>query len=330
MNNKKVLITGAAGFIGFHLAQALASRGNGVICIDNFNSYYSPLLKRQRADHLLKQGIEVLEQDICDTAALENLIQTHQPTHIVHLAAQAGVRYSLVNPQAYIKANVEGFVNILELCRQHSEIQLVYASSSSIYGRNEKIPFSLNDRTDNPASLYGATKKMNELLADTYHHLYGISNTGLRFFTVYGPWGRPDMAYFSFTKAILAGEPIELYQNGTLRRDFTYIDDIVSGIMAAIDLEAKNALFNLGNCSPIEVNHLVATLEQLLGKKANKHFLPMQLGDVTETFADITASQEQLNYHPKTSIEEGLKKFVAWYLQNTGSQDSTIAANSCK
>lgn len=272
---KNILITGAAGFIGFHLAQALHMRGDRVVGFDNFNDYYSPLLKRRRAAELKKEGVAVIEGDICDHIALQALVQEQKIDHFVHLAAQAGVRYSLENPQAYVKANLEGFVNVLEVCR-HKGLPLTYASSSSVYGANSKIPFSVEDPTDSQVSLYGATKKSNELMAHTYHHLFGFPITGLRFFTVYGPWGRPDMAYFSFADAIMKGKPIELFnppsQIGPMRRDFTYVDDIVAGTVAAIDLKADNAVFNLGNHRPVEVSQLVGAARALLGKEGTHHF----------------------------------------------------------
>lgn len=311
---KRIFITGSAGFIGFHLAVKLSSLGYHLIGFDNFNDYYSPLIKRERAKILQSLGIEVIEGDICDFLLLQQMIEKHQTTHIVHLAAQAGVRYSIKNPQAYVKSNLEGFVNILEICRLHPHIPLTYASSSSVYGLNQKTPFSTEDAVDQQASLYGVTKRTNELLANTYHHLYGIPMTGLRFFTVYGPWGRPDMAYYSFSKAILEGKPIEVYSEGTLKRDFTYIDDIVEGIVSAIEKQGKNEIYNLGNHQPVEVNTFIAILEQLLNKKAHKLFLPMQKGDVVSTFADISKSQKELQFYPSTSIEKGLEKFVNWYM----------------
>jgi UDP-glucuronate 4-epimerase len=309
-----IFITGAAGFIGFHLASKLAQRGDNVIGFDNFNDYYTPELKRQRTDLLQKQGIRVIEVDICDIQALQTAIRQHKTTHLVHLAAQAGVRYSLTNPQAYIAANVEGFVNILEVCRQENGMKLIYASSSSVYGRNDKVPFAESDRTDNQASLYGVTKKTNELLASTYHHLYKIPVTGLRFFTVYGPWGRPDMAYFSFAKAIREGQTIDIYNHGKMRRDFTYIDDIVQGTIASIDLGAECEVFNLGNHQPVELMELVKNLELALGKKAQMQFLPMQPGDVTETYADIQHSSAKLGFSPRTPLNKGIEQFISWYL----------------
>lgn len=310
---KRILVTGAAGFIGFHTVQELARRGNFVIGFDNFNSYYSPKLKRCRQQILLQKGIQVIEGDVCDEFSLKKLVDDQKITHFLHLAAQAGVRYSLNQPQAYVKANIEGFVNVLELCKQYPGMPLIYASSSSVYGLNSKIPFSETDRVDGQASLYGVTKRTNELLANTYHHLHGIPVTGLRFFTVYGPWGRPDMAYYSFTKAILEGRPIDVFNQGNLERDFTYIDDIVEGVVAAIDLSAKNQLFNLGNNHPYTVNDFIRILEKLLGKPANKRFLPMQAGDVVTTYADIEHSKQQLKFSPKTMLEQGLERFVDWY-----------------
>lgn len=312
---KNVLITGSAGFVGYHVAKALAERGDHVVGLDNFNDYYSPSLKRHRADELKKLHIPIIEGDICHPDDLHRAMRQHKPTHIIHLAAQAGVRYSLVNPQAYLKANLEGFLNILEICRKNPHIPLIYASSSSVYGRNENSPFSIQDRTDKQASLYGVTKKTNELMAETYHHLYGVRTTGLRFFTVYGPWGRPDMAYYAFSEAILSGKPIDIFNHGKMQRDFTYIDDIVAGTIAALDLGADSALFNLGNNQPVEVLKFVTTLEKLLGKEAQKRFLPMQPGDVHSTFADITESTARLGFVPKTSLETGLARFVDWFLE---------------
>lgn len=310
---KRILITGAAGFIGFHLARQLHARGDSVIGIDSFNDYYNPQLKRDRAHILSEDGIAVITGDICQPGFLQELMEKQDTTHVVHLAAQAGVRYSLQNPHAYIAANITGFLNILEACRAHPHITLTYASSSSVYGTNTKVPFSIDDRTDHQASLYGVTKKTNELMAYTYHHLYGIRVTGLRFFTVYGPWGRPDMAYFSFTKAIMEGTPIDIYNHGKMHRDFTYIDDIVQGTVAAIDLGAACELFNLGNHRSEPLSALITSIEDALGKKAQMRLLPMQAGDVEATYADIAYSQEKLGFTPKTSLNEGIKKFIDWY-----------------
>ncbi len=313
MNNKKILITGSAGFIGFHLALFLKSRGDFVIGCDNFNPYYDPLLKKKRAALLLEKGISVIDEDICNTSAIEKLVTDHQITHIVHLAAQAGVRYSVTHPEKYVHSNLDGFVQIMEVCKKHPHVKCVFASSSSVYGLNKKIPFAETDPTDEPASFYGATKKCNELIAKSYHNLYGISLTGLRFFTVYGPWGRPDMAYFSFTKAILEGKPLPVYGNGKLKRDFTYIDDIVKGTAAAIDLESSFEIFNLGNNKPEEVLTLISFIEEILGKKATLNFLPGPPGEVEATYADITKSQKFLGFTPKTSLKDGLTHFLTWY-----------------
>lgn len=311
--SKRIFVTGAAGFIGFHLAQHLQQRGDVVVGYDNFNDYYHPQLKRDRACELAKQNISVIEGDITDRTMLQEAIESHQTTHLVHLAAQAGVRYSLENPHAYVKANIEGFLNILEICRHHPTIKLIYASSSSVYGLNEKIPFSIDDRTDQQASFYGVTKKTNELMAQTYHHLFGFSVVGLRFFTVYGPWGRPDMAYFLFTKAILEGKPIEIYNQGQMWRDFTYIDDIIAGIQAAIDGSFDCEVFNLGHHQPESLLHLIEVLENALGCEAKKIWKPMQAGDVLSTYADIEASTKKLGFLPKTPLEEGIPRFVDWY-----------------
>jgi len=317
MRNKNVFITGAAGFIGSHLAKRLKERGDKVVGFDNFNAYYDPRLKHDRAVRLAKIEIPVIAGDIADRSTLETLIAEHEITHFVHLAAQAGVRYSLTHPDAYIQANITGFLHVLETCRKFPHLFLTYASSSSVYGLNDKIPFSVEDRTDRQASLYGVTKKSNELMADTYHHLFNIPVTGLRFFTVYGPWGRPDMAYFSFAKAIQEGRPIDLFNYGKMRRDFTYIDDIIDGVVAAIDLEAQQELFNLGNNHPEQLEVLVEALERGLGKKAHVRPLPMQPGDIEVTYADIEHSKRLLGFFPKTSLAEGVQRFLSWYLSYT-------------
>lgn len=308
---KKIFITGCAGFIGFHLARYLKDRGDFVIGCDNFNSYYDPILKRKRAELL---DIPIMELDICNAVEIHKLLVKHEITHFVHLAAQAGVRHSFKNPESYVHSNLNGFVQVLEACKNVPQIKFIFASSSSVYGLNDKIPFSETDSTDRPANLYGATKKTNELTAFSYHHLYGLPVTGLRFFTAYGPWGRPDMAYFSFTRAILKGETIPLYHSGMMQRDFTYIDDIVKGTAAAIDLGAANEIFNLGNHQPIEVNTLITLLEQKLGKKAKTELLEMQKGEALVTFADISKSQQMLNFSPSTQLNKGLDKFLDWYL----------------
>lgn len=311
---KKVFVTGIAGFIGFHLATALKLRGDTVVGFDNFNHYYDPQLKEARAEELKKLGIPIIRGDLCDQESLTNAIKSHESTHIVHLAAQAGVRYSVNHPHSYIKSNIEGFLNILEACRHH-HLPLVYASSSSVYGLNTKVPFSTDDLCDSQANLYGATKKSNELMAFSYHHLFDIPMVGLRFFTVYGPWGRPDMAYYSFTKSILEGTPIEIFNHGQMERDFTYIDDIVDGIVAAIDLKSSFEIFNLGNHKPEPLMKLVNLLEKYLEKPAIKIYKEMQPGDVLKTYADIEKSQKMLHFQPKISLEVGLEKFIHWYKQ---------------
>lgn len=313
MAKKRIFITGAAGFIGFHMACYLHQRGDDVLGYDNFNAYYDPQLKRDRAAHLAKQGIAVWEGDLKDRLTLQQAIEHHQATHILHLAAQAGVRYSLQTPQTYLQSNLEGFLNVLEICRLYPNTPLIYASSSSVYGLNKKVPFAVDDRTDQQANFYGVTKKTNELMAQNYHYLFGIPVTGLRFFTVYGPWGRPDMAYFSFTQAILENRPIEIYNHGHMQRDFTYIEDIVAGTAAALDHSLPNAIFNLGHHHPEDLLHLIALLEKELGRKAQKILLPMQPGDVVSTYADITESRAQLGFLPKVSLEEGIVHFIRWY-----------------
>ena len=311
--SKNILITGGAGFIGFHLGQVLSERGDKVIGIDNFNDYYDPELKKARAAILKKMDIPVIEGDICDLDFLNRIIDENQITHVVHLAAQAGVRYSLENPHSYANTNLVGFVNILEACRQHPGVVLTYASSSSVYGLNEKVPFSVEDRVDHQVSLYGATKRSNELMAYTYHHLFKIPVTGLRFFTVYGPWGRPDMAYYHFTRDIVEENPIKVFNHGKLQRDFTYVDDVVKGTVAAIDLEAECELFNLGNHQPVALRDFIATIEESVGKKAIQEDYPMQKGDVFTTYADIEHSRAKLGYEPSTSLQDGIPKFVDWY-----------------
>ena len=309
----RIFITGIAGFIGYHLAIALAKRGDTVIGCDNFNQYYDPQLKRVRANNLKELGIQVFEGDITETDVLEKHLMSFQITHVVNLAAQAGVRYSKIHPESYVHSNLNGFVALMEVIRRHPRIKLVYASSSSVYGLNQKTPFSESDPTDYPSNLYAATKKSNELIAHAYHHMYGISVTGLRYFTVYGPWGRPDMAYFSFTRAICEGKPISIYNKGDMQRDFTYIDDVVRGTIAALDRESACEIFNLGNHHPESVLTLVSLIEKYTGKKAMREFLPMQSGEVFITYADISKSNKLLNFWPTTSLEEGIAKFVEWY-----------------
>ena len=317
---KRILITGAAGFIGFHLARYLKMRGDFVIGLDNFNSYYDPLLKKERAQILSQEKIFVETGDIRDQNLLKKILSENEITHTVHLAAQAGVRHSLAHPEEYVASNLDGFASVLEACRTFKQIKLIYASSSSVYGLNKKIPFSVEDPTDHPTNLYGATKKANEVMAHSYHHLYGLAVTGLRYFTAYGPWGRPDMAYYAFAKKIMNNEPIPIFNQGKMRRDFTYIDDIVKGTAAAIDLGAPCELFNLGNNSPVDLLHLVELLEKALQKNGIKQMLPMQPGEVVETYADIEKSRRLLNFHPSVSLEEGILQFVDWFKTHAASQ----------
>ncbi len=307
---KRILITGCAGFIGFHLAQALSARGDCVVGLDNFNAYYDPALKEARARRL---SIPLIRGDIRDQALLSQLLSDHAITHVVHLAAQAGVRHSLLAPHEYTASNIDGFLSVLEACRRVPDLKLIFASSSSVYGLNKKIPFSIDDPTDHPANFYGATKKANEVMAFAYHHIYGLAVTGLRFFTAYGPWGRPDMAYFRFSDQIMRNEPISLFNRGDMRRDFTYIDDIVRGILLAVDLGAPHALFNLGNNHPVPLLRFVELLESALGKTAIKQFLPLQPGEVLETYADIEHTKQQLGWEPRVPLEEGILHFTDWY-----------------
>lgn len=312
MNLKRVFITGIAGFIGFHLARVLKKRGDHVLGCDHFNAYYNPLLKKKRAELLKAEGIEVLACDIAETDALQEVLKREGISDFVHLAAQAGVRYAATHPQSYVHSNLHGFTQILELVRRFNGMSLIYASSSSVYGLNAKVPFSESDSTDHPASFYGATKKANEMMAHAYHHLYAIPCTGLRFFTVYGSWGRPDMAYYSFAKAIEEGRPIPVYGDGSMRRDFTYIDDIVRGTLAAIDLRAPCEIFNLGNHKPQSILELIAVLEKLLGKKAEICYQVAGRGEVITTFADICKSERLLGFQPTVTLEQGLVQFVSW------------------
>ncbi|MEY2985094.1 MAG: hypothetical protein RLZZ568_1711 [Cyanobacteriota bacterium] len=317
----KILVTGAAGFIGFHCCQQLLAQGQRVIGLDNLNDYYDVSLKEARLAQLKdRKNFSFTKLDLADRQGMAEFFAQEQPRQVVHLAAQAGVRYSLENPHAYVDSNLIGFVNILEGCRHHSVEHLVYASSSSVYGANKKIPFSVTDNVDYPVSLYAATKKANELMAHTYSHLYGIPTTGLRFFTVYGPWGRPDMAYFSFTKAIIAGDPIKVFNHGQMQRDFTYIDDIVEGVvrvLARIPSPSLNnvpyRLYNIGNHQPVTLGDFIITLEACLGKKAEKVFLPMQMGDVPTTYADVTDLMAEVGFAPSTPLTTGLERFVSWY-----------------
>lgn len=314
----RILITGAAGFIGFHTALSLLDRGDTVIGIDNHNDYYEPSLKEARLSILKNNNnFNFYKADLTDKEAIDHVFESKSPDYVIHLAAQAGVRYSIENPYAYINANIIGFMNILEACRYNPVKHLVYASSSSVYGANEKIPFSIKDNVVKPVSLYGATKASNELMAYSYNHLYKIPMTGLRFFTVYGPWGRPDMAYFKFTKNIINGDSIDVFNNGNHARDFTYIDDIVAGVVNSVDrhIDDKNdcKIYNLGNNKPVELMQFIQTLENIIGKKAKLNMLPMQNGDVEKTYADIIVSINELNYSPNTNIENGLARFVEWF-----------------
>ena len=309
-----ILVTGGAGFIGFHVTKALLERGNNVVIIDNFNDYYDVKLKEARIKELGKNNnLDVIKADISDYDAINNIFKKHKFNKICHLAAQAGVRYSLENPFAYEKSNILGTLVTLEMARKHNIKDFVFASSSSVYGNNKKIPFSENDNVDKPVSLYAATKKSSELLAYTYYHLYGLNCTGLRFFTVYGEFGRPDMALFKFVKNILEDKPIDVYNNENMKRDFTYISDITNGILAAIDNPFPYEIINLGNGKPIELSYFIECIENALGKKAIKNMLPMQSGDVKITHADIKKAEKLLNYKPKIKIEEGIKRFVEWY-----------------
>jgi UDP-glucuronate 4-epimerase len=308
-----ILVTGAAGFIGFHTVGKLCSMGEEVAGIDNINSYYDPTLKKARLALLKKnKRFSFYKLDLCNFTGLQNLFSKFKIDTICHLAAQAGVRYSLTDPFAYQKSNNEGFLNLIELARKHEVGNFVYASSSSVYGSNTKLPFSECDRTDSPISLYAATKKANELTAHCYSHLFGLNCSGLRFFTVYGPWGRPDMALFKFTKAILAGEPIEVYNEGKMKRNFTFVDDIVQGIAIALDNPVPCEIYNIGNSRAEELMDFIREIETSLGKKAAIKFLPMQPGDVVSTVADISKLQK-LGYAPKTNIDRGVRAFVEWY-----------------
>ena len=328
----KYLVTGAAGFIGFHLSKALLARGDEVVGLDNLNDYYDVSLKEARLSRLEpEKNFRFFKMDLADGAALRGLAEKERFDRVVNLAAQAGVRYSLTNPQAYVDSNLVGFVNVLEACRHTGVKHLVYASSSSVYGANTTMPFSTHQTVDHPLSLYAATKKANELMAHTYSHLYSLPTTGLRFFTVYGPWGRPDMALFLFTKAILEGRPIDVFGEGKARRDFTFVDDIVEGVMrvsdriAAADPEWSSAkpdpsrssapyrLYNIGNNNPVDLMPVIGMLEKALGREAKKNFLPLQPGDVPATYADVDDLIRDVGFKPATKIEDGITRFVAWY-----------------
>lgn len=331
----KILVTGAAGFIGFHLSRALLEKGHQVTGLDNLNDYYDVSLKRARLERLKKSAspktFQFIKADLADRKKIEKIFQKGDFGRVIHLAAQAGVRYSLKNPYAYIDSNIAGFMNILEGCRHHRVQHLVFASSSSVYGMNVKVPFSESDNVDHPISLYAASKKANELMAHTYAHLYGLPCTGLRFFTVYGPWGRPDMACFLFTQAILEGRPIDVFNFGNMQRDFTYIDDIVEGIIRVAEKvpqpnpdwdkaksdpgssSAPYKIYNIGNHNPVELARFIEVLETELGKKAVRNMLPIQPGDVPATYADVDDLTRDVGFKPSTSIEQGIRNFVAWY-----------------
>lgn len=328
----KILVTGAAGFIGFHTVLALLERGDHVVGLDNLNDYYDVSLKQARLDQLARRNsFHFVKNDLANRIAIETLFEDEKPDRVIHLAAQAGVRYSIDNPHEYIASNITGMLHVLEGCRHHGVEHLVYASSSSVYGSNENMPFSVHQNADHPLSLYGATKKSNELMAHSYAHLYELPVTGLRFFTVYGPWGRPDMALFKFTRNILAGKPIDIFNNGEHARDFTYIDDIVEGVIRSVDRiatpnpdwngltpdsatsTAPYRIYNIGNNKTVKLMHFIKCIEKSLGREARKNYLPLQPGDVPATYADIDALSKDIGYRPKTSIEEGIEKFIAWY-----------------
>lgn len=333
----KYLVTGAAGFIGFHLSQLLLQRGYEVVGLDNLNDYYSVQLKQDRLAQLIeREGFTFFRANLADRDAIERVFSEHTFDRVVNLAAQAGVRYSITNPHAYVESNLVGFMNILEGCRHAKVPHLSYASSSSVYGANTRMPFSVHHNVDHPISLYAASKKANELMAHTYSHLYDLPTTGLRFFTVYGPWGRPDMALFLFTKAILEDRPIDVYNHGRMKRDFTYVDDIVEGVFRVTEQiaqpnedwcsespdpgtsRAPYRVFNIGNNTPVQLNDFIAAIEKAIGKEAKKNLLPMQPGDVPATYADIDDLEAAVGFRPRTSIEEGIERFVRWYREYYG------------
>jgi UDP-glucuronate 4-epimerase len=333
----KLLVTGAAGFIGFHVSRRLLERGDEVVGLDNLNDYYDVRLKHDRLAQLQGQTrFRFVQAELADREALRQLFAADRPEVVIHLAAQAGVRYSLENPHAYVDSNLVGFMNILEGCRHHGVRHLAYASSSSVYGANTRMPFSVHHNVDHPVSLYAATKKANELMAHTYSHLFRLPTTGLRFFTVYGPWGRPDMALFTFTRAMLAGQPIDVYNQGRMQRDFTYIDDIAEGVIRVADRVpvpnptwsgdtpdpgtslAPYKIYNIGNHQPVELLYFIEVLEKCLGRQAEKRLLPIQAGDVPATYADVDDLIRDVGFRPATPIEEGIARFVAWYREYYG------------
>lgn len=329
---KKILVTGAAGFIGYHLSGRLLEEGREVVGLDNMNDYYDPVLKEVRLSRLTPHvNFKSVHMDLSDRAAMEELFVAERFDGVINLAAQAGVRYSLINPNSYVDSNLVGFMNVLEGCRHNNVKHLVFASSSSVYGANTRMPFSVHDNVDHPVSIYAATKKANELMAHTYSHLYGLHCTGLRFFTVYGPWGRPDMALFLFTKAILEDRPIDVFNHGKMLRDFTYVDDIVEGVVRVLDRPAEPnpgwtgdapdpsssyvpyKLYNIGNNQPVELLRFIEIIEECLGKKARKNLMPMQPGDVPATYANIDDLMRDVGFKPSTTLEEGIPRFIAWY-----------------
>ncbi|MYL56095.1 NAD-dependent epimerase/dehydratase family protein [Virgibacillus halodenitrificans] len=334
--NKRILVTGAAGFIGSHLSKRLLNEGHQVIGVDNINDYYDPQLKNDRLQQITNENFTFIKTDLENLEIINQTFEQHSPEIVINLAAQAGVRYSLENPHAYVNSNVVGFTNVLEACRHYKVQHLIYASSSSVYGANESKPFSTSDNIDHPLSLYAATKKSNELFAHTYSHLYNLPTTGLRFFTVYGPWGRPDMALFLFTKAIVNNEPIDVFNHGNMMRDFTYVDDIVESITrltkrpAQPNLEWSGAnpdpgssyapykVYNIGNNSPVRLMDFIEAIENKLGKIAKKNFLPLQAGDVPETYANVEDLFRDIDFQPQTSIQDGVNKFIDWYLDYYG------------
>ena len=326
MTDQPILITGAAGFIGLHVARRLLVEGRQVVGLDNLSDYYDPALKQSRLDLLKREaGFRFVQADLADRDAVASLFAENRFNTVIHLAAQAGVRFSIEQPHAYADANLQGFVNVLEGCRHHQCRHLIYASSSSVYGANTKLPFSTDDRTDHPVSFYAATKKANEVMAYSYSHLYRLPVTGLRFFTIYGPWGRPDMAIFLFTKSIVEGRPIKLFNHGRMRRDFTYVDDVVQVVSRLADqAPAANGpgvparIYNVGNHRPEELTDVVSLIEKELGRAAIKEMLPMQPGDVSETFADVGDLKRDVGFEPRTSIEDGVRNFIAWYCSYYG------------
>lgn len=314
---KKILVTGGAGFIGYNTAKALLNRGDKVVIVDNFNDYYDSQLKKDRADNLIElyPEVKIFKVDISDYENLKRIFEFYKFDQVCHLAAQAGVRYSLTNPFVYINSNIVGTLNLLELCRHYNVRDFVFASSSSVYGDNKKIPFSEEDRVDHPISLYAATKKSNEEMAYTYHHLFGLNCTGLRFFTVYGPWGRPDMSFFKFTKNITEQKSIDVYNYGEMSRDFTYIDDIVAGVVASLDRCGGYNVFNLARGESVNLIHYINEIERNLGIVAEQNLMPLQAGDIPVTSADISRAKMMLGYNPKVSVKEGIKNFIDWYKQ---------------